>query len=67
MSHLQVGVVRYASVATEIARALGESADCRVGQARVTLTLYEDASLVRGCAVVARWQCVVPAPSHEAG
>jgi hypothetical protein len=24
---------------------------------------YEDASLVRGCAVASRWECVVPAPS----
>jgi hypothetical protein len=110
MSRLQVGIVRYASVGTKIAAALGvEPPDCRIGQARVTLTfrrlgasrwpegrqidhalraveaartvlasdarrpvrdraaraievVYEDASLVRGCAVVARWECVVPAP-----
>jgi hypothetical protein len=110
MSRLQVGVVRYASVAAEIGRALGvESApDCRIGQGRITLTfrsrgasrwpeaqqvehalrvaavartvfaadprravrqratraivvVYEDATLIRGCEVLARWECVVPA------
>jgi hypothetical protein len=115
MSRLQVGIVRYASVTTEIARALGvdPAPDCRVGQARITLTfrrlgatrwpeerqiehalravevarkvlatdtrrpvrnraaraievVYEDASLVRGCAVVSRWECVVPAPDASA-
>ena len=37
MSRLQVGVVRYPSVAAAIARALGDSAqpDCRVGHGRV--------------------------------
>jgi hypothetical protein len=28
--------------------------------ARAIVVVYEDASLVRGCAVVARWECVVP-------
>jgi len=110
MSRLQVGVVRYASVAAAIARALGTepAPDCRIGQGRVALTFrrlgatrwpearqvehalqaaaaaravlaadarravreraaraivvaYEDAAVVRGCVVTARWECVVPA------
>lgn len=109
MSRLQIGVVRYASVAAAIAHALGvePAPDCRIGHGRITLTfrrlgasrwseaqqidyalraadvarrvlsadsrravrqraaraivvVYEDATLVRGCAVVARWECVVP-------
>ena len=27
---------------------------------RAIVVVYEDATLVRGCAVVARWECVVP-------
>ena len=27
--------------------------------------IYEDATLVKGCAVVARWECVVTNPSCE--
>jgi hypothetical protein len=114
MSRLQVGVVRYASVARAIGRALGvEPAPyCQIGHGRITLTfrrlgasrwsenqriehairaaatargvladdprravreratraiviVYEDATIVRGCAVVARWECVVPAPSQR--
>lgn len=111
MSRLKLGVVRYATVADAIGRAVGvESApDCRIGHGRITLTFrrlggtrwpearrveyalevaaaaraalaadarravrervakavvvaFEDATLVRGCAVTARWECVVPAP-----
>ena len=29
--------------------------------ARAIVVVYEDAKLVRGCAVVSRWECVVPA------
>ncbi len=116
MSRLKVGIVRYASVAKAIGRALGIEPvpDCRIGQGRITLTvrslgasrwseaqqiehslkiaavartvlaedsrsavrkravnraiviIYEDATLVKGCAVVTRWECVVPAnPSRE--
>lgn len=110
MRKLKAGVVRYASIATEIASALGiePAPDCRIGQGRITITfrrlgashwsepeqiehalrvaavartvlandsrravrdrvtraivvVYEDAALVRGCDVVARWECVVPA------
>ncbi|PYP66526.1 MAG: hypothetical protein DMD26_07500 [Gemmatimonadetes bacterium] len=110
MSRLQVGVVRYASLARAIAQALGiePAPDCRIGQGRITITfrrvgasrwpearqidqalrvaaiartviaadprravrqratraivvVYEDATLVRGCAVTSRWECVIPA------
>lgn len=110
MSRLRAGIVRYASLATAIERAIaGERPpECRIGQGRITITfkrlgatrweearqvehalrvasivrelltadsrraarqraaraievVYEDASLVHGCAVVARWECVVPA------
>jgi hypothetical protein len=111
MSRLRLGVIRYASVATAIGRALGvePAPSCQIGHGRITLTfrrlgasrwlesqqiehalraaetaravliddprravrvratraivvVYEDVSLVQGCAVVARWECVVPAP-----
>lgn len=110
MARLRVGIVRYASLATAIERALGvtPAPECRVGQGRITITfkrlgathwpesrqidyalrvaatareilandsrrsvrqrtsraievVYEDASLVKGCAVLAQWDCVVPA------
>lgn len=32
---------------------------------RAIVVVYEDASVVRGCAVVARWECVVPATSSR--
>jgi hypothetical protein len=109
MSRLRAGLVRYASVAAEIAAALGvrPAPDCRIGQGRITITfrrlgasrwsedrqieyalrvaalarrvfandsrravrermnraivvVYEDATLVRGCEVLARCECVVP-------
>lgn len=110
MSALQIGVIRYASVADAIGRAIGigPAPDCRIGQGRLTITfrrlgatrwpetrqldhalqvasiarrvlaadrraavrrrarraiviVYEDAALAHGCAVTARWECVVPA------
>ena len=110
MSRLQVGVVRYRSLASAIGQALGiePAPDCRIGQGRITVTfrrigasrwseeeqiefaleastiartiiagdhrrairrranraiviVYEDITLVRGCEVVGRWECVVPA------
>jgi hypothetical protein len=109
MSRLQVGVVRFRSVAAAIAQALDvyPAPDCRIGHGRITLTfrrlgashwseqqqiefafqaiaiarsvlandkrravrrradraivvVYEDMTLVRGCEVVGRWECVVP-------
>jgi hypothetical protein len=40
MRRLQVGVIRYATVAETIGRALGAepAPECRIGQGRVTLT-----------------------------
>ena len=32
---------------------------------RAIVVVYEDSSLARGCAVVGRWECVVPAPSSH--
>jgi hypothetical protein len=108
-SRLQIGVIRFQSVASAIGQALGiePAPDCKIGQGRITLTfrrigasrwsedeqiefaleaaaiardviasdhrravrrranraivvVYEDTTLVRGCEVVARWECVVP-------
>lgn len=115
MSRLQIGIVRYVSVATAIGKALGiEPAPYfQIGHGRITLifrrlgasrwsenqqieyalraaattravlggdprrsvrervnraivVVYEDATLVRGCSVVGRWEYVVPAPSLQA-
>ncbi len=115
MNRLKMGVIRYASVANAIGRALGiePAPDCHIGQGRITLTLrqlgasrwseaqqseyalriaetarniiaadsrrkvrrrldraivvvYEDSSLVQGCAVVSKWECVVPAAGSQA-
>jgi hypothetical protein len=109
MGHLEIGIVRYSSVAARIAKELGlESAvDCRIGAGRITLTfrhlhasdwadarrikhalravetaravlavdpratvreraaraitvVIEDAAILHRCAVLARWECVVP-------
>jgi len=109
MTPLRAGIIRYASLATAIERALRAERppECRIGHARVTITfkrigatrwpeskqmdfalrtaavarevlaedarrsvrqratraievVYEDTTLLRGCAVVARWECVVP-------
>jgi len=114
MPRLQIGVVRYASVAEKIRQVLGieRSPDTVIGQLRITLTfrslgasrwpeaqqiehalrvaviarnvladetrralrrranraivvIYEDATDVRGCAVVAQWKCVVPAADER--
>jgi len=112
MSRLQIGIVRYLSVAKAIGKALGiePAPHIRIGQGRITITfrslgasrwpenqqielalraaetaravlaqgskralrrraaraivvVYEDSTLVRGCAVVGRWECVVPVPA----
>jgi hypothetical protein len=114
VSALHVGIVRYASVATAIATALGaeRAPEVRLGSGRLSITfrrlgatrwpetrqmehalrtaevarhtlaadsrrdvreranraiviVYEDATLAAGCAVVARWECVVPAPASR--
>jgi len=110
VARLHAGLIRYASVAREIARVLGATPEpeIRIGQWRIMITfrrlgasrwpearqmdyalrvaaaareamssdkrsavrsrakraivvIYEDASNVRGCAVVGRWECVIPA------
>ena len=35
----------------------------RRGARWATVVVFEDATVVQGCAVVARWECVVPAGS----
>jgi hypothetical protein len=35
----------------------------RRGAARAIVVVFEDASLVQGCAVTARWECALPAQS----
>lgn len=55
--------------AAETARAVlaqGSQRALRRRAARAIVVVYEDSSLLRGCAVVARWECVVPVPaSHD--
>ena len=114
MNRLQGGVIRYASAAAAIGRALGvdPKPDCQIGRGRITLTfrrigasrwseeqqieyafravvvaravladdhrravrrratraivvVYEDVTLVRGCEVLARWECVVPTGAED--
>jgi hypothetical protein len=52
--------LRVASVTREV---LADDSRHAVRQraTRAIVVVYEDASLLRGCAVVARWECVVPA------
>jgi hypothetical protein len=116
MARLQLGVVRYASIATAIEHAIGVEPppDCRFVRGRIRLTfrshgaarwpeaeqieyalrvaaiarsvlsadsrravralvtraivvVCEDAKLLRGCTVTARWECVVlgaPSPNN---
>ena len=111
MARLQLGVVRYASIASAIEGAIGGDPPpgCRIAQrvkltfrsrgasgwpeakqleyafevaaiarsvlardarravrervARAIVVVYEDAVLRRGCAVTARWECVIPGAS----
>ena len=51
--------LRVASVTHEILAA-DSRRSVRQRATRAIEVVYEDASLVRGCAVVARWECVVP-------
>ena len=60
--------IDYALRAAEIARsvmATDKRAGVRYRSTRAVVIIYEDASLVRGCAVVSRWECVVPAAIDE--
>jgi hypothetical protein len=52
---LRVAATARAVLADDPRRAVRERAT------RAIVVVYEDATLVRGCAVVARWECVVPA------
>ena len=51
---LGVAATTRAVLAADPRRAVRERAQ------RAVVVVYEDAALVRGCAVVARWECVVP-------
>ena len=42
-------------------------ADVRKRADRAIVVVFEDTAVVRGCAVVARWECVVPAAAHRDG
>ena len=54
--------LRVAGLARDI---LGRDARRVVRQraSRAIVVVYEDSTLVRGCAVLSRWECVVPSPS----
>lgn len=61
--------IEYALWAAEVARAVlatDARASIRERTTRAIEIVYEDATLVRGCAVSARWECVVPAPADSA-
>lgn len=52
--------LRAAAIAREIV-AEDKRRTVRQRAGRAIEVVYEDTTLVRGCAVVARWECVVPA------
>ena len=54
--------LRVAAIARTVLASDGRPA-VRQRATRAIVVVYEDATLVRGCAVTARWQCVVPAPA----
>ena len=58
---LHVAATARAVLADDARRAVRERA------ARAIVVVYEDAALVRGCTVTARWECVVPAGARSAG
>ena len=49
------------AAATRSVMAKDKRAGVRYRSTRAIVIIYEDASLLRGCAVVSRWECVVPA------
>ena len=51
-------------VATIARRVLAEDrrSDVRRRAGRAIVVAYEDATNAAGCAIVARWECVIPAP-----
>jgi hypothetical protein len=58
--------IDYAIRAAAVARAVFENDDrrqVRRAATNATVVVFEDATILHGCAVVARWECVVPAQS----
>jgi hypothetical protein len=58
----------YAMGAVNVVRQVFSSDDrrqLRKAASRAMRVVFEDASVVGGCAVVARWECVVPASYHS--
>ena len=52
---LQVASVARSVLSSDSRRAVRQRAD------RAIVVVYEDAKLMKGCAVVSRWECVLPA------
>lgn len=61
----QVALALRAAEAARAVLATGSQRALRRRSARAIVVVYEDSSLVRGCAVVARWECVVPVPASH--
>jgi len=56
--------IDYALRATAVARGVFEGDDrrqVRRAATNATVVVFEDATILHGCAVVGRWECVVPA------
>lgn len=56
----------FAQRTVEVARgvlAAHSRRELRAGARRAIVVVYEDASVVQGCAVTARWECTVPGTS----
>ena len=58
----QVELALRAAARARAVLAQGTQRALRRRTARAIVVVYEDSSLVRGCAVVGRWECVVPVP-----
>lgn len=60
--------IEYAIRVADVARAVfadDTRRTVRRAAAWATVVVYEDASIVQGCAVVSRWECVVPSVSSR--
>ena len=57
--------LRAASVARMVLSSNSKKA-VRERAGRAIVIVFEDATIVRGCAVVARWECVIPAAIQSA-
>jgi len=55
---LEVADVARRAIAADSRRAVRKRAD-----SSAIVVMFEDATLKRGCSIVARWECVVPAPA----